>query len=84
MSNLKTNSKDVIWEFTPAHFSFKNYKSEYKFIWNEITYCILDDQYLYITASNFMNFILDKANIDRENLDKTIEYLEVHAQFKKI
>lgn len=84
ISNLNTNSKDVIWEFTPVHFSFKNYKSEYKFIWNEITYCILDDQYLYITASNFMNFILDKANIDRENLDKTIEYLEVHAQFKKI
>ncbi len=84
ISNLSTNSKDVIWEFTPTHFSFKNYKSEYKFIWNEITYCILDDQYLYITAYSFMNFILDKANIDRENLDRTIEYLEVHAQFKKI
>lgn len=82
--NLKANSKDIIWEFTPNHFSFKNYKSEYKFIWNEITYCILDDQYLYITASSFMNFILDKANIDKENLERTVEYLENKAQFKKI
>lgn len=84
VSNPKTNSKDVIWEFTPTHFSFKNYKSEYKFIWNEITYCILDDQYLYITASSFMNFILDKANIDESNLNKTISYLETKSKFRKI
>ncbi|MGI9651654.1 hypothetical protein [Chryseobacterium sp. RLHN22] len=84
VANIKTNSKDVIWEFTPSHFSFKNYKSEYKFIWKEITYCILDDQYLYITASSFMNFILDKANIDGENLNKTLQHLEKYSSFKEI
>ncbi|WBV61912.1 hypothetical protein PFY12_07290 [Chryseobacterium camelliae] len=82
--NLKANPKDTIWEFTPTNFSFKNYKSEYKFIWQEITYCILDDKYLYITASSFLNFILDKANIDEINLNKTIQYLESKSQFKKI
>jgi hypothetical protein len=84
ISNLKVNSNDVIWEFTPTHFGFKNYKSEYKFIWKEITYCILDDKYLYITASSFMNFILDKVNIDETNLNKTINYLESKSQFKEI
>jgi len=83
-SNLKTNSNEVIWEFTPTHFGFKNYKSEYKFIWEEITYCILDDQYLYVTASSFMNFILDKANIDEDNLNKTIEYLKRKSKFKEV
>ncbi|MFY1048286.1 hypothetical protein [Chryseobacterium sp. GP-SGM7] len=82
--NLKTNSKDVIWEYTPSHFSFKSYKAEYSFIWSEITYCILDDKYLYITASSFLNFILEKANIDKENLDKTIIYLENKAKFEEI
>jgi len=71
IAELNQNSKDAIWEFTPTHFSFKNYKSEYKFIWQEITYCILEDKYLYITVSSFMNFILDKANIDEVNLNKT-------------
>ncbi|WP_288461567.1 hypothetical protein [uncultured Chryseobacterium sp.] len=84
ISNLEGNSKDVFLEFNPSHFSFKNYKSEYKFIWNEITYCILDDRYLYITANSSMNFILDKANVDKENLDKTLLYLEMKAKFKKI
>lgn len=82
--NLKINSTDTIWEFTPTHFGFRNYKSEYKFIWQEITYCILDDKYLYITASSFLNFILDKANIDEINLNKTIQYLESKSQFKEI
>ncbi len=31
-----------------------------------------------------MNFILDKANVDKENLDKTLLYLEMKAKFKKI
>lgn len=84
ISNFRINSTDVIWEFTPTHFSFKNYKSEYKFIWQEITYCILDDKYLYITASSFMNFILDKANIDESNLNKTIIYLETRWKFMEI
>ncbi|SDH54975.1 hypothetical protein SAMN05421846_101115 [Chryseobacterium taeanense] len=84
ISNLKINSKDVIWEFTPFHFSFKNYESEYKFIWQEVTYCILDDQYLYITASDLMNFILDKDNIDEITLNKTITYLEDKSKFKEI
>jgi hypothetical protein len=84
ISNLKINSTDVIWEFTPTHFGFKNYKSEYKFIWQEITYCILDDKYLYITASSFINFILDKANINEDNLNKTIDYLESKSSFKEI
>ncbi|MBO6186103.1 MAG: hypothetical protein J6O88_15700 [Chryseobacterium sp.] len=84
ISCLRINSTDVIWEFTPTHFSFKNYKSEYKFIWQEITYCILDDKYLYITASSFMHFILDKANIDENNLNKTIIYLENKSKFKEI
>ena len=83
-SDLKLNSNDVIWEFTPDHFKFKNYKSEYKCIWSEITYCILDDQFLYITASSRLNFVLDKANVDEENLNKTIQYLEEKAQFKEI
>lgn len=83
-NELKENSKDVIWKFTPTHFSFKNYKSEYKYIWDEITYCILDNQYLHITASNFMTFILDKANVDKDNLDKTIQYLEKKSKFKEI
>lgn len=83
-SDLKLNSNDVIWEFTPDHFKFKNYKSEYKCIWSEITYCVLDDQFLYITASSRLNFILDKANVDEENLNKTIQYLEEKAQFKEI
>ncbi|MDQ1160577.1 hypothetical protein QE422_000945 [Chryseobacterium sp. SORGH_AS 447] len=82
--DLGKNSKDVIWEFSPTHFSFKNYKSEFKFLWSEITYCILDNQYLYITAFSALNFILDKNNIDKENLTKTIEYLESKTQFKKI
>jgi hypothetical protein len=81
---LMTNSTNVTWEFSPTHFSFKDYKSEHKFIWNEITYCILDDHYLYITASHYLNFILDKNNIDKENLSKTIDYLASKAQFKKI
>lgn len=84
ISNLNSNSNDVIWEFTPTHFGFKNYKSEYKFIWQEITYCILEDKYLYITASSVMNFILDKVNIDQDNLNKTIEYLEIKSKFKEI
>jgi hypothetical protein len=84
ISNLEGNSKDIFLEFSPYHFSFKNYKSEYKFIWSEITYCILDDRYLYITANSSMNFILDKANVDKENLDKTLLYLEMKAKFKKI
>lgn len=84
ISNIKINSKDVIWEFNPTHFCFKNYKSEYKFIWQEITYCILDDKYLYITASSFMHFILDKANIDESNLNKTTAYLEKKSQFKEV
>ena len=84
ISDLKTNSNDVIWEFTPTHFGFKNYKSGYNFIWKEITYCILDDQYLYITASSFINFILDKINIDEENLKKTIDYLESKSLLREI
>lgn len=84
ITNLRANSKDVIWEFTPTHFSFKNYRAEYKFIWQEITYCILDDKYLYITASSVMNFILHKDNIDEDNLKKTILYLENKSEFKEI
>lgn len=84
ISSLELNSKDVIWEFTPTHFSFKNYKSEFKFLWSEITYCILDDEYLYITASSFMNFILDKANIDKENLNETLQFLENKSKFIEI
>ncbi|CAD7809169.1 hypothetical protein CHRY9390_01953 [Chryseobacterium aquaeductus] len=84
ITNLRANSKDVIWEFTPTHFSFKNYRAEYKFIWQEITYCILDDKYLYITASSVMNFILDKDNIDEDNLTKTILYLENKSKFKEV
>ncbi|MCD1115924.1 hypothetical protein [Chryseobacterium turcicum] len=84
ISNQKLNSKDVIWEFTSTHFSFKNYKAEYKFIWSEVTYCILDDKYLYITASSQVSFILDKANINEENLNKTILYLEKHSRFEEI
>lgn len=83
-SELKLNSNDVIWEFAPDHFMFKNYKSEYKCIWSEITYCVVDDQFLYITASSRLNFILDKANVDEENLNKTIQYLEEKAQFKEV
>lgn len=78
---LRENSKDVTWEFTPTHFSFKNYKSEHKSIWQEITYCIFDDKYLYITASSFMHFILNKDNIDEDNLNKTIQYLESKSKF---
>lgn len=84
ISNLNTNSKDTIWEFTTSHFCFRNYKSEYKFIWSEVTYCILEDKYLYITASSQVSFILDKANIDEENLNKTILYLEKHSRFEEI
>lgn len=84
VSDFKTNSKDVIWEFTPNYFSFKNHKSEYKFIWQEITYRILDNQYLFITASGMMNFILDTANIDEVNLNKTIHYLENKSKFKEL
>lgn len=82
--NLKINSNDVIWEFSPDHFSFKNYKAEYKFIWKEITYCILDEKYLYITASYSLNFILDKVNIDDIHFNKTLQYLESKSQFKQI
>ncbi|MEI7489023.1 MAG: hypothetical protein WCJ72_16765, partial [Chryseobacterium sp.] len=82
--DLATNSKDVIWEFTPTYFRFKNYKSDFKFSWETITYCLLDDQYLYITASPYMNFILDKTNIDEENLNKTIDYLKNKSHFKAI
>ncbi|KFE97737.1 hypothetical protein IX39_18390 [Chryseobacterium formosense] len=84
INRINTNSKDVIWEFTPSHFSFKNYKSEFKFLWSEITYCILDDQYLYINASSIINFILDKANLDEENMNKTIKYLEKYSRFKEV
>lgn len=82
--SFELNPKDVIWEFTPIHFSFKNYKSEFKFLWSEVTYCILDDEYLYITASSFMNFILDKSSIDKENLDKTLKFLEIKSKFTEI
>lgn len=84
IKDLTTNSKDVIWEFTPTYFRFKNYKSDFKFNWETISYCLLDDQYLYITASPYMNFILDKANIDEENFNKTIDYLKNKSQFKAV
>ena len=82
--NLKVNSNDVIWIFSPDHFSFKNYKAEYKFIWKEITYCIFDEKYLYITASSSLNFILDKVNIDEENFQKTKIYLQNKSKFQAI
>jgi hypothetical protein len=31
-----------------------------------------------------MNFILDKANIDENNLNKTISYFENKSKFKEI
>jgi len=31
-----------------------------------------------------MHFILDKANIDESNLNKTIAYLEKKSQFKEV
>ncbi len=81
---LNQNSKDVIWEFTPKYFSFKNYKSEYKFTWETITYCIIDNQYLYIKVEPYINIILDKANIGEHNLNLTLQYLQAKACFKEL
>ncbi|HCM33174.1 hypothetical protein [Chryseobacterium sp.] len=75
VESLNANSKDVIWEYTPTYFKFQNYKSEFKFNWETITYCILDNQYLYITAMPHLSFILDKNNIDEDNYNKTLDYL---------
>lgn len=84
IKDLKVNSKDVIWEYTPTYFRFKNYKSDLKFSWETITYCLLDDQYLYITASPYINFILDKTNIDEVNFNKTIDYLNNKSHLKAL
>lgn len=84
IEELDRNSKDVIWEFTPTYFKFSNFKSEFKFAWEGITYCILDDKYLYITVITHLNFILDKANIDENNFNKTIEYLNNKSKLKAI
>lgn len=84
VENLKNNSTDVIWEYTPTHFYFKNYKSEHRFLWSQVTYCILDEKYLYITAASMLHFILDFDNIDSENLDKTKEYLQAKSKFREL
>jgi hypothetical protein len=84
IKNLKTNSNNVIWEFTPTYFKFQNYKADFKFYWDSITHSILDEQYLYITASPYMNFILDKANIDETNFNKTLDYLKDKSHIKTI
>ncbi len=81
---LNQNSKDIIWEFTPKYFSFKNYTSEYKFTWETITYCIIDNQYLYIKAESCINVILDKANVGEHNLNLTLQYLQAKACFKEL
>lgn len=83
ISNLSKNSKEVIWEFTPEYFRFKNYKHDLKFLWEGITYFILDDNFLYIKVLPNLHIVLDKENIDEINFNKTIEYLETRAKSEK-
>ncbi|MGL6125707.1 hypothetical protein [Chryseobacterium artocarpi] len=84
IEEFNLNPKDVIWEFTPEYFKFLNYKSEFKFNWDSITYSILDNQYIYITAMPSLHFILDKANIDDNNYNKTIAYLNNKSKAKEL
>lgn len=42
IKNFRQNPKDVIWEFTPDYFRFRNYKHDFKFAWEGITYCVLE------------------------------------------
>lgn len=84
IKDLNENSKDVFWEFTPTHFRFQNYKHEFKFTWDGITYCLLEDQYLYITTMPNLSFILDKANIDTDHFQNIIEYLRHKSIIKAI
>jgi len=83
--DLNLNSKDVLWEFTETYFRFQNYKAEFIFNWEMITYCILDDQYIYITSNPYqLNFILDKANIPGNNYDRTISYLRDKSKLQTL
>ncbi|WP_294233400.1 hypothetical protein [uncultured Chryseobacterium sp.] len=81
--NLNKNSKDVIWEFAPEYFRFRNYKYDFRFLWEGVTYFILDTNFLYIKVLPELCFILDKENIDEINFNKTIEYLKTKAQIEK-
>ncbi|WP_426274208.1 hypothetical protein ACN9MN_09310 [Chryseobacterium sp. S-02] len=83
ISNLNKNSKDVIWEFAPDYFRFKNYKHDFKFLWEGITYHISDNDFLYIQALPNLYFILDRANIDENNFNKTLEYLNNKSKLKE-
>ena len=84
IESLNRNSKDVFWEYTPEYFRFKNYKHDLKFNWEDISYQIVDEKYLYITAMHSLAFILDKVNIDEINLEKTLKYLGNKATMKVI
>ncbi len=82
VENLNQNSKDVFWEYAPTYFRFKNYKQDLKFSWEDITYQIIEDKYLYVIAMSNLCFILDKENIEVENFQKTMEYLKEKAVLK--
>jgi non-homologous end joining protein Ku len=72
-------------DFSNIKFKRVNEKTGKEIKWESIVKgYFMDDKYLYITASNLMNFILDKANIDENNLNKTISYFENKSKFKEI
>ncbi|REC47019.1 hypothetical protein [Chryseobacterium pennipullorum] len=84
VEKLHINTKDVIWEFTPEYFKFKDYKSELTFPWNTITYSILDNRYVYITAMPSFHIILDKINIDDSTYNKTVTYLNTRSRVQEL
>ncbi|MDR6516623.1 hypothetical protein [Chryseobacterium camelliae] len=81
---LQYHSKYKSWKLTPTHFIFSDHKIELKVAWEEITYCLLDNVYLYITIESLMHVVISKENTDDEHFDQTIAYLQHHARFQQI
>ena len=83
VQKLNQSSKDVLWEFSPKYFKFSNYNSWYQFLWETITYFVLEEKYLYITANNGLNFILDKNNVSEVHFAEILAYLKSKSELKE-
>lgn len=81
---LQHHSKYKSWELTPTHFRFSDHKIDLKVAWEEITYCLSDNLYLYITIESLMHVVISKENTDEDHFDQTIAYLKHYARFQQI
>ncbi|MDR6129494.1 hypothetical protein [Chryseobacterium sp. SORGH_AS_1175] len=64
---LQHHSKPLFWELTPTHFRFSDHRLDLKVAWKEITYCLSDNLYLYITIESLMHVVISKENTDEEH-----------------